>query len=95
MTEPLERNGHDDKNNQYVVVGENEVELWLKRWDRFWESQPKKTRDKHENKKKELDIVCEVIVELKTELADECAKRRPDKSVMKKRRREVQKQDLS
>ena len=69
--------------------GENEEELRLKRWDWFWESQRKKTRDKHENKKKELDIACEVIMGLKTELGDKCAKRHPDESVVKKRRREV------
>ena len=82
---------HDDKNNPYLKGGENEEDLRHKRWLWFWESRPKKIRDNFENKKKELHIQNELIKGLKTELGDECAKRQPDESIVKKRKREVQK----
>ena len=62
-----------------------------KRWKWFWESRPRKIRENLENKKNELRIQNQIVQAWKTELGDECAKKYPDKTIVKKRKREVQK----
>ena len=93
MTEPFDNDKPDDKNNPYIVGGESEEELRLKSTNWYWESQPKKIREHHEKKKRELRVASQVSVALKCNLGHECAKRYPDEAVVKQGRREVQKQE--
>ena len=94
MTDKLDNNPRYNKKNPYLEGGEDEDNLPYKRSKWFCESYPKKIRDNYKNKKRLLRCKKQLVQALKTGSGEECAKRRPNKLLIKKRKHKILKREV-